>query len=139
LIVRDETLVDRYEHDRWASGLAELVPEKLTAEFGPSQEGRKTVLVSGVVSGFEQIVNGNSGNAALVKLNLVLRWADVAGEAPALRKLYEATAPIEGEGAHAAVKALSLAMVDVALKIAEDVNALPEPATPEVQDAAATK
>jgi ABC-type uncharacterized transport system auxiliary subunit len=138
LIVRNETLVDRYEHDRWASGLAELVPEKLTAEFGPSQESRKTVLVSGVVSGFEQIVNG-AGSAALVKMNLVLRWADVVGEAPALRKSYEATAPLEGEGAHAAVKALSRATEAIAVKIAEDVNTLPEPVVPEVQTPPAAK
>lgn len=131
LIVRDETFVDRYPHDRWASGLAELVPEKLTAEFGHPQEGRKTVIVSGAITGFEQVENGNAGRAALVKLNLVLRWADIAGDAAVLRKLYEATVPIDGDGAHAAVKALSRATEEVALKIADDINALPEPTVPE--------
>ncbi len=139
LIVRDETVVDRYPHDRWASGLAELVPEKLTAEFGRSQEGRKTVLVTGAISGFEQIENGGAGRAALVKLNLVLRWADVADDTPVLRKPYEATAPIEGDGAHAAVKALSRALEDVALKIADDIDALPEPVAPAAQETPAAK
>ena len=74
-----------------------------------------------------------------MKLNLVLRWADVAGDAPVLRKLYEATVPIDGEGAHAAVKALSRATEEVALKIADDINALPEPTVPEAQEAPAAK
>lgn len=139
LIVRDETFVDRYQYDRWASGLAELIPEKLTAEFGHSQEGRKTVIISGAVTGFEQVENGSTGRAALVKMNLVLRWADTASEAPVLRKQYEATAPIEGDGARAAVNALSRATEQAALEIAKDIDAMPEPTPPQAQSATATK
>lgn len=139
LIVRDETVVDRYPHDRWASGLAELIPEKLAAEFGHSQEGRKTVIISGAITGFEQVEDGGTGRAALVKMNLALRWADTTSEAPVARKQYEATAPIEGDGARAAVNALSRATEQIALKIAEDINAMPEPAAPAEQGAPAPK
>jgi ABC-type uncharacterized transport system auxiliary subunit len=130
LIVRDETIVDRYPHDRWASGLAELVPEKLTAEFGHAVEGRRTVNIGGAISGFEQIENAGAGRAALVKLNLAFRWADSASDQPVFRRMYEAAAPIDGEGALAAVKALSRAVEEIAVRVAADIDALPEPETP---------
>jgi uncharacterized lipoprotein YmbA len=130
LIVRDQTTVDHYENDRWASGLAELVPEKLTAEFGQPKDGRKTVAVTGMLAGFEQVERNGGERAALVKLNLMFRWDDATTDEPALRRLYEATVPLEGDGAHAAVKGLSRALEQAAAQIATDINALQESAAP---------
>lgn len=130
LIVRDETVVDRYPNDRWASGLAELIPEKLNAEFGQHVDGRNTVVLSGVVSGFEQVERSDGTRAGLAKLNLTVRWARTPADEPALRRMYEAAVPIEGDGAHAAVKALSRAVEEIAVKAANDINALTPPSAP---------
>ncbi|NUM53718.1 MAG: membrane integrity-associated transporter subunit PqiC [Candidatus Hydrogenedentes bacterium] len=131
LIVRDSTVVDRFPNDRWASGLAELVPEKLGAEFGHPVDGRETVHVSGIISGFEQIERGDGNRAALAKLDLTVRWAGMASDAPALRHVYEAITPIDGEGAHAAVRALSRAVEEIAVQAANDINGLTPPPKPE--------
>ena len=130
LIVRNETTVDRYPHDRWASGLAELVPEKLTAEFGHPVEGRKTLSVGGMISGFEQIENDGGTPASLVKLNLEFRWADAVPNLPVFRRMYEAKVPHEGPGALAAVKAMSRAVEQIAVVVAADIDELQEPDAP---------
>lgn len=126
LILRDETLVDRFPNDRWASGLAELVPEKLAAEFGHPDDTRKTINIGGMINGFEQTESGGK-RAALVKLDLVFRWADTVSEKPALRRIYEADVPIEGDGALGAVHALSRALEKIAVQVASDINALNPP------------
>ncbi len=124
LIVRDQTAVEHFSNERWASSLSELVPEKLAAEFGPLQDGRRTVRVSGMVSGFEQ-VELNGTREALAKLILEYRWE--GSDLPAVRRSYESRIPVEGTGAAATVKSLSKAMEDVAAKAAADINVLPEP------------
>lgn len=123
LIVRDKTVVDHFERERWASSLGELVPEKLTAEFGPGDDEKITLSASGALAGFEQVENG-ADKSALVKLDLTFRWDD---DTTALRRVFEAKAPVDGEGAAAAVRALSRALEDAAARIAADLNALTPP------------
>jgi len=130
VIVRDETTVDRYPNDRWASGLAELVPEKLCAEFGHPADGRRTLNIGGTIDGFEQVERAGQPPAAFARVTVHARWADIPSTTPALYRVYEASVPLEGEGAPAAVKALSRAVEHIAAQAATDINALTPPEKP---------
>ncbi|MDZ4858585.1 MAG: ABC-type transport auxiliary lipoprotein family protein [Candidatus Hydrogenedentes bacterium] len=130
LIVRGQTEVDHFPNERWASSLAELVPEKLSAEFGPAQDDRRTVRVSGAVTGFEQSETEGL-REGYVKLALEFRWSDIVTDP--IRRTYAVRIPVDGEGAPALVKSLSRAVEDIAARIAADINALPEPELPPAQ------
>lgn len=55
LIMKKPTQIEYYAVDEWAAGLEEIVAEKLNAEFGPRQDGRKTIVLSGAIHAFGQV------------------------------------------------------------------------------------
>jgi uncharacterized lipoprotein YmbA len=116
--------VEYYATARWAAGLGEMVQQKLGAELGPADTASEVLTVSGRVTGFEQ-VDTDSGPRALVRLEVVIRDRD--GErvdAPRIEKTYEANPSVDGDGVDALVRALSRAVEDIAVRIANDVNKL---------------
>lgn len=126
LVVRNKTVVDYYPNDRWASGLAVLVPEKLAAELGAPLEDRPTLIATGRITGFEETEDSDQRGVE-AKVNLSFRWADRAAEAPVLQRIYEAKVPLETPGAGATVRALSKALEDIAGQISADLNLIVPP------------
>jgi len=55
LIHKTPTQVEYYALDRWAASLGELVAHKLNAEFGPIDEQRETIFLTGEILAFEQV------------------------------------------------------------------------------------
>jgi uncharacterized lipoprotein YmbA len=124
VIQKSPTRIEYYATDRWASGVGEMVQRKLTADFGPVVEGRRTLLVSGGVLAFEQ-VDGEAGPSGRVKLEVAIRDAEAKRyEEPLLEKTYEASRSADENNVDAVVRALSRALEDIAAEIAADAAEL---------------
>jgi len=124
LVKKSPTEIEYYAVDEWAAGLDELVAEKLAAEFGPKEEGRKTIAVSGTILAFEQL-DRPDGVEVRVKLDLALREENDGQYAdPLLEKTYETGQPAAGPNAVAVVTALSKCLEEIAVQLAADAGAL---------------
>ena len=124
MVLESATRVDYYATDHWAGSIGELVQRKLAAEFGPPQEGRKNLVVSGVVAACEQ-VDRPGGAEARVDLEIVVRDAELARyRPPLLEKSYTSSRPVGGVSVAALVEELSRCMEDIAAEIAADVASL---------------
>ncbi|MGD8438997.1 MAG: ABC-type transport auxiliary lipoprotein family protein [Holophagae bacterium] len=118
--------VEYYATARWAAGLGGMVQQKLGGELGPADAEARVLTVSGRVTAFEQ-VDTDSGPQALVRLDVVIR--DHGGDrsdVPLIEATYEASHALDGDGVEALVRALSRATEDVAVQIANDVEAIRE-------------
>lgn len=116
--------IEYYATDYWAGGLAELVRQKLTAEFGQPVAGRRTLRLSVVVLACEQ-VDIAGGSMARMQLSVTVR--DAAGKRylePLLEKTYEASRPAAEPTAASVVEALSRAAEKIAGEIAADAEKL---------------
>jgi len=116
--------VEYYATARWATGPGEMVQQKLGAELGPADAEARVLTVSGRVTGFEQ-VDTSSGSRSLVRLDVEIR--DRGGDrfdAPLIETTYEASRALDGNSVDALVRALSRAVEDIAVQIANDVNKL---------------
>jgi ABC-type uncharacterized transport system auxiliary subunit len=121
LIYTSPTEIEYYAADQWAGGVGELVRQKLSEEFGPHVEGRKSLVVSGTVLAFEQ-VDQPSGTAARIKLQVVVRDADAKRyEKPVMEKTYAITRDATGPKPSAVVQTLSKCVEEIAAQIAEDL------------------
>ena len=124
LIKKSPTEIEYYALDEWAASVNELVTEKLVAEFGPKQDGRKSIGLSGTILAFEQI-DLPDGVEAHVKLALTFRAEGTARyEEPLLEKNYEARMPAAESSAPAVVRALSACLEQIAADVAADAGAL---------------
>jgi uncharacterized lipoprotein YmbA len=129
VIQHSETGIDFYATDRWAAGLGELVQRKLEAELGPSQDGRQSLRVGGVVLACQQL-DVVGGAEARLSLAVEIREAGArSSDEPILVRTYTATRPADAASAGAVVRALSRAAEDIAVEIAADASALPAPGT----------
>lgn len=124
LILASPTRIEYYATDRWASGVGELVQQKLAAEFGPVEAGRPTLKVAGRVTAFEQ-KDEETGAKGWVRLAVVIRDGQALSyEDPLLAKTYEATLDADGDKPGAVVEALSRALEQIAAEIAADAAGL---------------
>ncbi|MDX2437663.1 MAG: ABC-type transport auxiliary lipoprotein family protein [Acidobacteriota bacterium] len=124
MIQASPTKIEYYATDQWAGGLAELVRQKLTAEFGQPVEGRRTLAVTAVVLSCEQ-VDAVAGAEARMKMSVTVRDPSKKRyHEPLLEKTYEATRPSARASAGAVVEALSLCAEQIAGEIAADAGAL---------------
>ena len=121
LIHKSPTEIEYYAADQWAGGVGELVQQKLLVEFGPSVEGRKTLIVSGTVLAFEQ-VDQPGGTAARIKLQVTVRDADGKRyQEPMMEKTYAVTSEATGQKPSAVVQTLSRSVEEIAAQIANDL------------------
>ena len=124
LIQYTPTRIDYYATERWAASVGEMVEEKLAVEFGPAVDGRRTLIVSGRVIGFEQ-VDSSSGPQALARLEIAIREGGAKRfETPLLEKTYEASRAADVNSVDGVVRALSRAIEDIAAEIAADAAGL---------------
>jgi ABC-type uncharacterized transport system auxiliary subunit len=124
MVVASPTRIEYYATDQWAGSLGELVQQKLAAEFGPSVEGRKDLVLSGQVLAFEQ-VDSPGGLEARVRFDVTVRDAGTPRyEQPLLEKTYEVTRAVAGSGVDAVVAELSRCVEKIAGEIAADVAKL---------------
>ena len=122
LIKESPTEVEYYANDHWASSVAELVQQKLTAEFGPPVEGRKSLRLSGTVLACGQ-VDVPGGAEGRVKLYIEVHDPEKKRyQRPLLEKIYEASWPASRPTAAAVVVALSQCVEQVAAEIAADLS-----------------
>ena len=129
LIQPSPTRVEYYAVDEWAGGLGELVAEKLRSEFGPGQEGRRTLSVSGTVLACEQ-VDGPAGAEARARMRVVLRDPTRRRyEDPLLVRTYQAVRAVEPSGPAALARALSACLEQIAADIADDASLAGEEGT----------
>ncbi len=123
MIQASPTEIEYYATDHWAGGLAELVRQKLTAEFGQPVEGRPTLVVTANVLSCEQ-VDAAAGVEARMKLSVTFRDpSQKRYQGALLEKSYEATRPAARASAGAVVEALSLCAEQIAGEIAADAGA----------------
>jgi uncharacterized lipoprotein YmbA len=116
--------ITSYASARWAAGLGELVQSKLAAELGSSAAGKPELVVSGRVLAFEQ-VEASTGSRALVRLAVEIRDADAERFDTALHaEVYEAIRAMNDDSVESLVLALSRALDDIAVRIAEDAESL---------------
>lgn len=124
LIKKSPTEIEYYALDQWAANLGEVVSEKLTSEFGPIVQGRKTLLIAGVIQGFEQVDTAD-GAAGHIKLDLAFRpEGESRYEPPLLEKVYETSVAAERASPTAVVRALSRGLERLAGEIADDAGKL---------------
>jgi ABC-type uncharacterized transport system auxiliary subunit len=124
MVLASPTRIDYYASAQWAGSIGELVQQKLAAEFGPSVDGRKTLVVCGKVLAFEQ-VDGPGGVEARVRLDIVVRDAETPRyKAPLLEKSYVASRPAPGSNPGSVVSELSRCVENIAAAIAEDISSL---------------
>lgn len=124
MVLASPTRIDYYATDQWAASIGELVQQKLAAEFGPPVDGRRTLVISGLVLSCEQ-VDRPGGADARVRLDIVVRDAEVPRyQPPLLEKSYTSTRPVAGSGAGAVVDELSRCVEEIAAEIASDVSGL---------------
>jgi len=124
MVLASPTQIDYYATDHWAGSVGELVQQKLEAEFGPSVDGRRTLVVSGKVLACEQ-VDGPGGVSAQVKLEIVVRDAGVARyQSPVLEKSYSSSRSVSGSNPGSVVEELSRCVEEIAAEIAADVSSL---------------
>ena len=124
MVLASPTRVDYYATSHWAGSVGEQVQQKLTAEFGPTVDGRRTLVVSGKVLACEQ-VDGPGGAEARVKLEIAVRDAEVARYQPAvLEKSYASRRSVSGSNPGSVVEGLSRCVEEIAAEIADDLSAL---------------
>lgn len=124
LIKKTPLEVEYYAVDKWAADPGQLVGEKLAAEFGHRPDADKRVRISGNLLGFEQ-VDTPVGPEAHIKLDLEFRRAAADRfDAPALKKTYELSLPMQGNGPAAVAETLSRGLEQVAAQIAADAGKL---------------
>jgi ABC-type uncharacterized transport system auxiliary subunit len=124
MIQASPTRIEYYATAQWAGDLAGLVGEKLTAEFGPAVEGRRTLLLKVMVLSCEQ-VDVTGGAAARMKLAVSMSDpAERTSRVPLLEKTYEASRPVARPAAGAVAEGLSLCAEEIAGEIAADAAAL---------------
>ena len=124
LIQASSTRIEYYATDHWVGGLADLVRQKLSAEFGPGVDGRPTLKLSATVLACQQ-VDVPGGAEAQMRLAVTVRTA--AGkryQAPLLEKTYEASRRAGRPSAGSVVEALSACAEEIASSIAVDVSTL---------------
>jgi hypothetical protein len=130
MIKRSPTEIEYYAEHEWSADVAELVTEKLAAEFGDPDPKQPTVLVSGNIRAFEQ-VDTPAGPKPHIKLELTFRMAGTSRyDAPLLEVTYEndytQTASVAAPGASASqqvgavVKALTATLEEMAPVIQRD-------------------
>ena len=120
LIHYTPTRIDYYANERWAMSVGEMVEHKLAVEFGPAVDGRRTLIVSGRVIGFEQ-VDSSSGPQALARLEISFRDGGAKRfETPLLTKTYETSRGADVNSVDGVVRALSRAIEEIAAEIAAD-------------------
>jgi uncharacterized lipoprotein YmbA len=124
MVLASPTRVEYYATDQWAGSVGEQVQRKLAAEFGPPEEGRRSLIVSGRVLSCEQ-VDRAGGAEARVRLQIEVRDADSPRYLePLFEKTYAASRPAAGTGAATVVAELSRCVEEIAAKIADDVSSL---------------
>jgi ABC-type uncharacterized transport system auxiliary subunit len=124
LIMKKPTQIEYYAVDQWAAGIEEIVAEKLNAEFGPKQDGRKAILVSGTILAFEQ-VDTPGGVDAYIKLSALFRDGDATRyDTPLLEKTYEIRQPASANNAPSVVLALSECLAKIAHEMVTDAGTL---------------
>lgn len=124
VIQSSPTRVETYATARWATGVREMVEQKLATEFGAPVAGSRNLVLDGMVTAFEQ-VDGTAGPQARVRLDVEIR--DVGSnrsEDPLLAKTYEVVRAAETDSVDAVVRALSRALEDMAVEIAADAAKL---------------
>lgn len=124
MIQASPTTIEYYATDQWVGGLAELVLQKLTVEFGQPVEGRRTLAMTAVVLACEQ-VDVAGGTEARMKLSVTVRDpAEKRYREPLLSKTYEASRPMAHASANSVVVALSTCAEQIAADIAADASGL---------------
>jgi uncharacterized lipoprotein YmbA len=124
LVQASPTRIEYYATDQWVGGVAELVGQKLQAEFGSAVEGRRTLAVAVMVLACEQ-VDGSGGAVARMKLSVTIRDpAEKRYKDALLEKTYEASLLASHSTAGAVVEALSVCAERLAAEIAADAATL---------------
>lgn len=124
MVLESPSRIDYYAGDHWAGSIGELVQQKLAAEFGPLDSGRKTLIVSGTVVSCEQL-DRPEGAEARVELEVVVRDSEIARyRPPLLEKTYASTRPVGGTSVESLVMELSRCVEDIAAEIAADIATL---------------
>ena len=124
LVQASPTRIEYYASDRWVGGVAELVEQKLRAEFGSAVEGRRSLAVAATVLACEQVDVAN-GAVARMKLSVTVRDPALKRYQEALlEKTYEASLPASQPTAGAVVEALSECAERIAAEIADDASKL---------------
>lgn len=118
------TEIDYYATEQWAGGLGEMLRQKLAAEFGQPEEGRRSFQVAAMVLSCGQ-VDVPGGAVARMQLAVTVRDPAVKRyQKPLLEKTYEASRPAAQASAGAVVQALSICAEEIAAEIAADAAAL---------------
>lgn len=121
------TRIDYYARQRWATGVGEMVQQKLEVELGPFVDGRRALWVAGRVLAFEQVDSATGPPMGRVRLEVEIRDATAQRyQTPLLEKTYDATRPADENSVDAVVRALSAAVADIAAEIAADAAVLPD-------------
>lgn len=124
LVLASPTRIDYYATDQWAASVGELVQQKLAAEFGPPVDGRKNLVVSGIVLSCEQ-VDGLDGALARVRLKIAVRdAAEPRYRPPLLEKVYGCERSVSRSGPADVVGQLSHCVEEIAGAIAADASLL---------------
>jgi len=124
MIQASPTRIEYYAADQWVGALSELVRQKLTAEFGPPVEGRRTLVVSVLVLSAEQ-VDVADGAAAKMRLSVSVRDSTTKRyQPPLMEKTYEAFRAAPQATAAAVVEALSICAEEIAREIVSDTSAI---------------
>ena len=127
LIEASPTEITYYADALWASGLEELVAEKLSTEFGPASNDRATVMASGKIQHFAQ-QDTPEGAQAHIQLDITYQWAEAdRDDAPLLHKVYRAQVPSPSLAVSDVVTAMSQGLEAIAAEMAEDVGAFERP------------
>lgn len=121
LVRTSPTQVEYYALDRWASGLEEQIAEKLKTEFAGASADKPRCEIRGRLMAFEQI-DSAAGSEVRIKLDMeVDQNSPVTDRMIYWRKLYTVSRPMDGDGAAAAVDALSRATEEMAEQLAADL------------------
>ena len=118
------TRIETYANARWASGVRQMVEQKLAAELGAPAVGSRRLMLDGLVTAFEQ-VDRTAGPQARVRIDVEIREAGSnRSEPPLLKKTYEAVRPAASDSVDGVVQALSRCLEEIAVEIAEDAAGL---------------
>lgn len=124
-IQQSPTEVTFYAAEQWTAPIDELVREKLAAEFGDPQPGRRSLALSGTVTAFSQVDVDAASADAVVRFQAALREAGASRyEKPLLDRTYTATQRAAAPAAADVVIALSRCIEAIAAEIARDAAAL---------------
>jgi uncharacterized lipoprotein YmbA len=124
-IQQSPTEVTFYAAEQWTAPIDDLVREKLQAEFGDPQPGRRSLALSGTIMAFSQVDVDATTAEATVRLQAALREAGASRyEKPLLDRTYTATQRAAAPTAAEVVIALSRCIEALAAEIARDAAAL---------------